>query len=176
MRRLAEQTTGRLAIVDAPVSGGVGGAETGTLAIMASGPPAALDRARPLFEILGGATFELGPDAGAGQAAKLANQVMMGAAIAGTAEAFALARGYGLEEQAVADAVLAGTGASWVLGHWPMLRELWQQYVPGNALDILVKDLTAVCAAAAGDGVELPVSALALAKLYELRGDYARPK
>ena len=170
MRHLAHLTAGRLCIVDAPVSGGVQGAEAGTLAIMASGAPAALARARPLFEILGGKTFELGPEPGTGQAAKLANQVMMGAAIAGTFEALALSHAYGLKDDRVREAVSAGTGASWVLEHWHFLRGLWESYVPGNALDILVKDLRAVLADADARGVAMPVAGHALSRLIDARG------
>ncbi len=170
MRRLSNETAGRLTLVDAPVSGGVRGAEAGTLAILAAGPPGALARVRPLFEVLGESIFELGSEAGAGQAAKLANQVMMAAALAGTLEALELSRSYGLEDDAVCAAVAAGTGDSWVLAHWAWMRSLWQEYVPENALDILIKDLRAVVAAGAAQRVELPVSALALERLLEERG------
>ena len=124
---LGRRHAGRLTIVDAPVSGGVRGAEAATLAIYAAGPPDALARVRPLLEVLGGSIFVLGSEPGLGQAAKVANQVMMGAALAGTMEGLGLARAYGLEDDAVIDAVLAGTGASWVLDHWPWMRSLWEQ-------------------------------------------------
>ncbi len=158
---------GRLTIVDAPVSGGVRGAEAATLAIYAAGPPDALARVRPLLEVLGGSIFVLGSEPGLGQAAKVANQVMMGAALAGTMEGLGLARAYGLEDDAVIDAVLAGTGASWVLDHWPWMRSLWEQYEPGNALDILLKDLRATAEAGERQGVPLPSTALALERLLE---------
>jgi 3-hydroxyisobutyrate dehydrogenase-like beta-hydroxyacid dehydrogenase len=169
MRRLADATAGCLTLVDAPVSGGVRGAEAGTLAIMAAGPPDSLARVRPLFDVLGESTFELGTVAGTGQAAKLANQVMMAASLAGTLEALDLSRTYGLEDDAVCAAVAAGTGASWVLDHWEWMRSLWEQYLPGNALDILIKDLRATVEAAIQQRVEVPVSALALSRLLEER-------
>lgn len=170
IRRLARETAGRLSIVDAPVSGGVAGAEDGTLAILSAGSPEALARVRALFEVLGDAIFELGPEPGFGQAAKLANQVMMAAAIAGTLEALALSRTYGLRDEAVCEAVAAGTGSSWVLEHWPWMRSLWESYEPGNALDILVKDLRAVVADAGDREVELPVTGLALSRLLAESG------
>jgi len=177
MRRIAADTAGRLSIVDAPVSGGVAGAEAGTLAIMASGPSATLERVRPLFDLLGGSTFELGSESGFGQVAKLANQVMMSAAIAGTLEALELARGYGLDEQAAVEVALAGTGASWVLGHWNWMRSLWEDYEPGNGLDILIKDIRAVVAGAETGRAEMPVSAVALGRLLAARdADYASRK
>jgi 3-hydroxyisobutyrate dehydrogenase-like beta-hydroxyacid dehydrogenase len=169
MRRIAACTAGRLSIVDAPVSGGVAGAEAGTLAIMASGPAATLERVRPLFDLLGGSTFELGSETGYGQVAKLANQVMMSAAIAGTLEALELARGYGLDEHAAVEIALAGTGASWVLEHWSWMRSLWEDYEPGNGLDILIKDIRAVVAGAETRATEMPVSAVALARLLAAR-------
>ncbi len=169
MRRLADATAGRLTLVDGPVSGGVRGAEAGSLAILAAGPAAALARVRPLFEVLGDAIFELGSEPGAGQAAKLANQVMMAAALAGTLEALELSRTYGLADDAVCAAVAAGTGASWVLDNWPWMRRLWEEYVPENALDILIKDLRAVVVSGAARGVELRVSAFALERLVAER-------
>jgi 3-hydroxyisobutyrate dehydrogenase-like beta-hydroxyacid dehydrogenase len=177
VRRIADATAGRLSIVDAPVSGGTVGAEAGTLAIMASGPAATLARVRPLFDLLGGSIFELGAASGMGQVAKLANQVMMSAAIAGTLEAMTLARSYGLDEQAVAEVVLTGTGASWVLEHWDWMRSLWEQYESGNGLDILIKDIRAVVAGAETRAPAMPVSVVALASLLSARdASYASRK
>jgi len=167
MQRLAAAVAGRLTLVDAPVSGGVRGAEEATLAIMTAGPPDALARVRPLLEVLGGPIFELGPVAGAGQAAKLANQVMMAAALSGTLEALELSRSYGVEDEAVCAAVAAGTGGSWVLDHWDWMRSLWEAYSPENGFDILVKDLHAVLESARGS--DLRVTALALDRLLEAR-------
>jgi putative dehydrogenase len=164
---LGRRHAGRLTIVDAPVSGGVRGAEAATLAIYAAGPPDALARVRPVLDVLGSSIFVLGEEPGLGQAAKVANQVMMGAALAGTMEGLGLARAYGLEDGPVIDAVLAGTGASWVLDHWPWMRSLWEQYESGNALDILIKDLRATAEAGERQGVPLPSTALALERLLE---------
>jgi 3-hydroxyisobutyrate dehydrogenase-like beta-hydroxyacid dehydrogenase len=169
LRRLARETAGRLSIVDAPVSGGTVGAEAGTLAIMASGPAATLARVRPILDLLGGSIFELGPESGYGQVAKLANQVMMSAAIAGTLEAMELARSYGLDERAAAEVALEGTGASWVLEHWDWMRSLWEAYEPGNGLDILIKDIRAVVEGAPARSAEMPVSAVALDRLLAAR-------
>jgi 3-hydroxyisobutyrate dehydrogenase-like beta-hydroxyacid dehydrogenase len=164
---LGRRHAGTLTIVDAPVSGGVRGAEAATLAVYAAGPPAALARVRPLLDILGSNVFVLGDTPGLGQAAKVANQVMMGAALAGTMEGLALARAYGLDDEVVREAVLAGTGASWVLDHWPWMRSLWEEYEPGNALDILIKDLKATAEAGARQDVPLPATNLALERLLE---------
>jgi len=169
MRRIAEAVRGRLTLVDAPVSGGVRGAEGGTLAVMASGSSEALARVRPLLDVLGGSVFELGAQPGAGQAAKLANQVMMAAALAGTMEALELSRSYGVDDRAVCAAVAAGTGGSWVLDHWDWMRSLWERYSPENGFDILVKDLRALLEAGEEGGSDLPVSTLALDRLLAAR-------
>ena len=182
MRALAARTAGRLRLVDAPVSGGVRGAEQGSLAIMAAGPADALARARPLFDVLGGSVYEVGAEPGLGQAVKFANQVMMTMAMAGTTEALALTRAYGIDDETVRAAVSAGTGASWVLDHWDWMRSLWEDYVPGNALDILIKDIRAVLVhAAAGEGghepplagtsqTDLPLTRAAFSSLLEAWG------
>jgi len=166
-RALARRHAGRLTIIDAPVSGGVRGAESASLAIMAAGPIEALNRVRPLLDVLGSSVFVLGSEPGLGQAAKVANQVMMGAALAGTMEGLELARAYGLEDRPVIEAVLAGTGAGWVLDHWDWMRSLWEEYEPGNALDILIKDLRATAEAGERQGVPLPATALALQWLLD---------
>jgi L-threonate 2-dehydrogenase len=169
IERLAEAgAEAGLTLVDAPVSGGVRGAEAATLSIMASGPPEALDRAAPVLEVLGAQIHRVGDRVGAGQAAKLANQVMMAVAIAGSYEGLALARSYGVADEKVIAAVGGGTGASWPLAHWDWMRSLWEDYEPDNALDILEKDLRAVLAAIAGRDVEMPVTDAVGARLMDL--------
>jgi 3-hydroxyisobutyrate dehydrogenase-like beta-hydroxyacid dehydrogenase len=169
MEQLAASAAERgLTVLDVPVSGGVRGAEQATLSVMASGPGEALERAMPMLDLLGARTYRLGDRAGLSQAAKLANQVMMAVAIAGTYEALALARDYGVDEQATIEAVCAGTGASWPLAHWEWMRSLWEDYVPNNALDILDKDLKAVMAATTTRDVETPVTAATFDRLTTL--------
>lgn len=169
MQRLAvAAAAGGATVLDVPVSGGVRGAEDASLSVMASGPADALERAAPMLDLLGSRTYRLGDRAGASQAAKLANQVMMAVSIAGTYEGLALARDYGLRDGPVIDAVCAGTGASWPLAHWDWMRSLWEQYVPDNALDILDKDLKAVVAAIAERGVEMPVTDATFRRLSTL--------
>jgi 3-hydroxyisobutyrate dehydrogenase-like beta-hydroxyacid dehydrogenase len=169
VERLATECAAHgLNLLDVPVSGGVRGAEAGTLSIMASGDPAALARVRPLLEPLGARIHQLGDRPGASQAAKLANQVMMATAIAGTYEALSLAGDYGLEPEPVIGAVLDGTGASWPLAHWDWMRSLWEEYEPESALDILDKDLKAVIAAVRERGADLPVTEATFARLTEL--------
>ncbi|HVW46936.1 MAG TPA: NAD(P)-dependent oxidoreductase, partial [Solirubrobacterales bacterium] len=169
MERLAAACAARgLTIFDVPVSGGVRGAEAATLSIMASGEAAGLERIRPLLEPLGARIHVLGERPGMSQAAKLANQVMMAVAIAGTYEALGLAGDYGMEPGPVIEAVLDGTGQSWPLAHWDWMRSLWEDYEPENALDILDKDLKAVMAAVRERGADMPVTEATFARLTEL--------
>ena len=151
-------------VVDAPVSGGSKGAEAATLAIMASGSDDALDRVAPVLSRLGHLTV-VGPHAGQGQAVKLANQVMMAAAMAGTVEGLQVAARHGVGEARVRDVVGRGTGASWVLENWEWMSRLWEEYEPGNALDVLHKDMRALLDVSAADWVPLPVTAAAFQRL-----------
>jgi 3-hydroxyisobutyrate dehydrogenase len=169
MERLAAECATRgLTIFDVPVSGGVRGAEAATLSIMASGEAAGLERIRPLLEPLGARIHVLGERPGMSQAAKLANQVMMAVAIAGTYEALGLAKDYGMEPGPVIEAVLDGTGQSWPLAHWDWMRSLWEDYEPENALDILDKDLKAVIRAVREREADMPVTEVTFARLTEL--------
>lgn len=177
--RLARDASAhRMTVLDVPVSGGVRGAEARTLSIMASGDPAAMQRVAPLLEPLGAQIHRLGDVPGLSQAAKLANQVMMAVAIAGTHEALSLAADYGMTPEPVIEAVLGGTGQSWPLAHWDWMRSLWEEYEPDNALDILDKDLKAVIAAVRERGADLPVTEATFARLTQLwddaRADAAR--
>lgn len=106
-RRLAECGVEQL---DAPVSGGTAGAETGTLAIMVGGERKVFDRMLPVLQSLGGPIY-LGPT-GSGQIAKLANQVIVGATIGAVSEGIALARSGGLDLDAFLEAIRAGLPAA----------------------------------------------------------------
>jgi 3-hydroxyisobutyrate dehydrogenase-like beta-hydroxyacid dehydrogenase len=161
--RAAEQAC---VVVDAPVSGGELGARAATLSIMAAGPSDALERVSPVLERLGHVAV-VGAAAGQGQAVKLANQVMMAAAMAGTVEGLQLAERYGVDEATVRDVVGRGTGASWVLEHWDWMRRLWEDYEPGNALDVLYKDMRALLDVSAADWSPLPVTAASFHRLLE---------
>ncbi len=163
IERLAEDAAP--ALLDAPVSGGVRGAEARTLSIMVSGDRAAFEEVSPLLADLGKTVRWLGPRPGLGQAAKLANQLMMTVALAGSLEGLALAEHYGLERDQVLEVVGAGTGSSWVLLHWDWMRSLWEGYEPGNALDVLVKDMRALLRETAAEELESPVAEAAFARL-----------
>jgi 3-hydroxyisobutyrate dehydrogenase-like beta-hydroxyacid dehydrogenase len=147
------------------VSGGRTGAEAGTLAIMLAGEPAALERMRPVLELLGTNRFVLGEQAGMGQAAKLANQIMLTAALLGVAEGLTLARSFGLDAGTVLPIIGVSTGNSWAAQNWTTARRWWEAYQPGTTLDILVKDLRSVQSCAEDAGLSLPVAAGVLERI-----------
>ncbi len=154
-------------VIDAPVSGGRRGAEDGTLAIMAAGEEAELDRLAPALDVLGGHVARVGDRAGDGQAVKLANQAMMAAAMAGTLEGLEIAARYGVAEETVLDVVQHGTGDSWVLRNWSWMRALWERYESGNALDVLYKDMRALLDVAGSEWAPLPVASASFQRLLD---------
>jgi 3-hydroxyisobutyrate dehydrogenase len=101
-----------IALVDAPVSGGVTGAEAGALAVMASGDPAAFGAVRPLLEVIGSNIFYLGPQPGQGQTMKIVNNMMCAAAAVSAFEALVLGSKAGLEAQIMLDVINVSSGRS----------------------------------------------------------------
>ncbi|MEM9524750.1 MAG: NAD(P)-binding domain-containing protein, partial [Pseudomonadota bacterium] len=98
--------------MDAPVSGGIGGAMAGTLTFMVGGDDAAFEELRPLFDVMGRKTVYCGT-AGSGQAAKICNNMILGITMIGTCETFALADKLGLDRQVLFDVVSTSSGGSW---------------------------------------------------------------
>lgn len=161
-RRLAERGVHHL---DAPVSGGTGGAESGTLAIMVGGEPAVFDRAAPVLATMGRATL-VGPS-GAGQLAKLANQIIVGATIGAVAEALLLAERGGADPAKVCAAIAGGFAQSTVLDvHAP--RMIARDFATRGRTVTHLKDIDNALDAAAGIGVEMPFSALTGALMRDL--------
>ncbi|MEN3276238.1 MAG: hypothetical protein V7631_2028 [Massilia sp.] len=144
--------------LDAPVSGGVPGAEAGTLAIMAGGSLHDFAEAGPAFAALGQAQL-VGP-AGSGQVAKLCNQLIVGATINIVAEALLLAQAAGADPGAVREAIRGGFAGSRVLEVHGQ-RMLDRNFVPGGQVKSQLKDLRNVLAAAAEAGLALPLTAAA---------------
>ena len=143
--------------LDAPVSGGVVGAEQGTLAIMAGGEASRVAELTPILSALGRVTF-VGP-AGSGQLAKLANQIIVGVTIGAVAEALMLAAQGGADPIAVRAAIRGGFAESRILElHGE--RMLTQNFVPGGAIQTQLKDLTTALAEARESGLQLPVTGL----------------
>jgi 3-hydroxyisobutyrate dehydrogenase len=158
--------------VDAPVSGGVGGAEAGTLTFMCGGTEAAFERARPILEKMGKRVVLAGA-AGAGQAAKICNNMLLAISMVGTCEAFVLAEKLGLDAQKLFDIASASSGQCWSLTTYcpvpgpvptaPSNRD----YSGGFASALMLKDLKLAQTAAQSAGAATPLGAEA-AQLYSL--------
>ncbi len=146
--------------VDAPVSGGVAGAKTATLSIMAAAPAGLVDRVRPAFAALGDKIFHVGERPGQGAAVKTVNQLLCGVHIAAAAEALALAARIGVDP-AVALPILSGSSAaSWMLNdRGPRMLEADPDLT--SAIDIFVKDLGIVMEAGREAKSPLPLAAAA---------------
>lgn len=156
--------------VDAPVSGGIGGAAAGTLTFMAGGTESAFTKAQPLFEIMGQKAVHCG-EAGAGQAAKICNNMILGATMIATCEAFALADKLGLDRQKMFDVVSTSSGYSWSMNAYCPAPGVGPQspadndYTPGFASELMLKDLGLSQQAASAVDADTPMGALAL-QLY----------
>lgn len=146
-----------IAFVDAPVSGGVIGAEAGTLAIMAGGSPADFAKVEPVLKVMGRPTL-VGP-AGCGQLAKLCNQLIVGSTITIVAEALLLAQGGGADPAAVRAAMRGGFAESRILEVHGQ-RMLERNFMPGGQVKSQTKDLENVLIAAAAAEITLPVAEL----------------
>jgi 3-hydroxyisobutyrate dehydrogenase len=146
-RAAAEQAEAAgLLAVDAPVSGGVGGAEAGTLTFMAGGKPEAFEAAGPLFEIMGQRAVHCGGP-GSGQAAKICNNMLLGISMIGACEAFALADKLGLDRHALFDVISTSSGSCWSVNTYCPAPGVGptspadHDYRPGFAATLMLKDL-----------------------------------
>ncbi len=158
--------------LDAPVSGGVGGAEAGTLTFMCGGSEAAFGRAKPVLEKMG-KRIVLAGGAGAGQAAKICNNMLLAISMIGTCEAFVLAEKLGLDAQKLFEIASTSSGQCWSLTTYcpvpgpvptaPSNRD----YTGGFATALMLKDLKLSQAAAQSAGAPTPLGAEAT-QLYSL--------
>ncbi|SHN44866.1 2-hydroxy-3-oxopropionate reductase [Duganella sacchari] len=151
--------------IDAPVSGGVGGAAAGTLAIMAGGSAADFAEAEPVLAAMGRATL-VGP-AGSGQVAKLCNQLIVGATINIVAEAMLLAQAAGADPAAMRAAIRGGFAESKILDVHGQ-RMLERNFVAGGKVSTQLKDQRNILAAAEAAGVVLPLTELVTARYMTL--------
>jgi 3-hydroxyisobutyrate dehydrogenase len=159
-------------MLDAPVSGGTGGAAAGTLTFMVGGSDAAFDKAKPYLELMGKTIVHAGGP-GTGQAAKICNNMVLGISMIAVSEAFALADKLGLDRQKLFDISSKSSGQCWSLTSYcpvpgpvptsPANRD----YQPGFAVDMMLKDLKLAQQAAASAGASTPLGAQAAA-LYQL--------
>jgi 3-hydroxyisobutyrate dehydrogenase len=172
--RRAHQAAQGAAVVslDAPVSGGVGGAKAATLTFMCGGAEPAFAAAKPILEKMGKRIVHCG-EAGAGQAAKICNNMILGATMIATCEAFVLAEKLGLSAQALYDVASTSSGQSWSLtSYCPVpgpvpASPANNAYKPGFAAALMLKDLKLAQEAALGSGAVTPLGAEA-AQLYAL--------
>jgi 3-hydroxyisobutyrate dehydrogenase len=159
------------AMLDAPVSGGVGGATSSTLTFMVGGDSGAFARGEPILKAMGKTIVHAGAS-GAGQAAKICNNLMLGISMIGTCESFALADKLGLDRQKLFDISSKSSGQSWSMTSYcpapgpvpnaPSNRD----YQAGFTADMMLKDLKLAAEAAKAAGANAPLG-LAAADLYQ---------
>ncbi len=152
--------------IDAPVSGGTAGAAAGTLTFMTGGSAQAFTAAEPILATMGKRIVHCG-DAGAGQAAKICNNMLLGISMIGVCEAFALGEKLGLSHQALFDVASTSSGQCWSLNTYcpvpgpvpnsPANRD----YQPGFAAALMLKDLSLAADAAQNAGLTSPLGSLA---------------
>ncbi len=129
-----------LLYLDAPISGGAARAASGEMTVMASGEPAAFERARPVLNAVAAKVYELGDGAGTGAAFKIVNQLLAGVHIAAACEAMTFAAAMGLDLPRVYEVITASAGNSWMFEN-RVPHILDGDYAPRSAVDIFTKDL-----------------------------------
>jgi 3-hydroxyisobutyrate dehydrogenase len=176
-RRVASRLGERgVRFLDAPVSGGVGGAAEGTLAIMVGGAAADLEEARPALAAMGANIIHVGA-IGAGEVAKLCNNLVSGAALVAVAEAFRIGEAYGVDPRVLTEVIGKSSGATWVMAHMHPVPGIVEaaassrQYLPGFMTDLMAKDLGLAVTAARDRRVPVVV-APAAQQLYRLASSH----
>jgi 3-hydroxyisobutyrate dehydrogenase len=171
-KQVAERAQSRgLMAVDAPVSGGIAAANAGTLTFMVGGSEEAFARAEPYLSDMGKAVIHAGGN-GAGQAAKICNNMLLGAEMVATCEAFLLAEKLGLDPQRFYDIASVSSGQSWSMTSYCPVPGVGPEtpadrgYQGGFAAALMLKDLRLAMEAARGGGADTPMGARA-AELYE---------
>lgn len=169
----AAATKAGFEMVDAPVSGGVGGAEAATLTFMVGGTKGAFQKAEKILKPMAGKIFHCG-GAGNGEAVKICNNMLLAISMIGTSEAFALGRRLGLDDQILFDVASTSSGRCWSLDTYcpvpgpvpgsPANRD----YQPGFAADMMLKDLRLAKTAAKATEASTPLGALSEALYSEL--------
>ncbi|MFD1105337.1 3-hydroxyisobutyrate dehydrogenase [Sphingobium olei] len=181
-RRVIDAAEARgFAMVDAPVSGGIAAAAGGTLTFMAGGSDQAFARAQPILSAMGKAVIHAGA-AGNGQAAKICNNMLLGATMVATCEAFAMAQKLGLDPQTFYDISSVSSGQSWSMTSYCPVPGVGPQspsdndYQGGFAVALMLKDLKLATQAAAQAGASVPMgnAAEALYQLLANRGEGER--
>ena len=157
--------------LDAPVSGGIGGATAGTLTFMVGGPVEGFNKVKNLFDIMGQKAVHCG-NSGSGQSAKICNNMILGATMIATCEAFSLADKLGLDRQSMFDVVSTSSGYSWSMNAYCPAPGIGpnspsdNNYIPGFSSDLMLKDLILSQIAAKSVDADTPMGDLAM-KLYK---------
>jgi 3-hydroxyisobutyrate dehydrogenase len=165
-----------LRFLDAPVSGGVGGATAGTLAIMVGGEATDLEEARPALAAMGTSIIHVGA-VGSGEVAKLCNNLVSGSALIAVAEAFRIGEAFGVDPQILTDVIAKSSGATWVMEHMHPVPGIVEsaassrQYAPGFMTDLMAKDLGLAVNAAREKRVPVAV-APAAQQLYRMASSH----
>jgi 3-hydroxyisobutyrate dehydrogenase len=180
-RKVAEAASARgLAMLDAPVSGGTAGAQAGTLTFIVGGEAATVERAREVLQAMGRNIFHVGAS-GAGQVAKLCNNMALGVIMAVTGEAIALGVAHGLDPKVLSQMMAVSTGRSWateVCNPWPGVLEnapASRGYSGGFGSDLMLKDMGLAVEAAMSVGASIPLGELAR-NLYSMNHQAGRGK
>ena len=167
-RELAVKAAERgIRMLDAPVSGGDVGAKAGTLSIMVGGEVDDLERARPLFDVLGSRTVHVGP-AGAGQVVKACNQVLVAITYAGVGEALVLGSKLGVDPAAILDVLSGGLAANKIM-EVRRRNFLEHDFTPGFRVDLHHKDLEIALSSGGESNVPLPLAAEVQQMFRQLR-------
>jgi 3-hydroxyisobutyrate dehydrogenase len=165
-----------LRFLDAPVSVGVGGAAAGTLAIMVGGDARDLAEARPALAAMGTNIIHVGA-VGAGEVAKLCNNLISGAALVAVAEAFRIGEAFGVDAQVLTNVIAKSSGSTWVMEHMHPVPGIVdsaassRQYAPGFMTDLMAKDLGLAVSAARDKRVPVIV-APAAQQLYRMASSH----
>ncbi len=168
----AAATEKKIDMIDAPVSGGTAGAAAGTLTFMVGGSGEALARARSYLEIMGSAVFHAGGP-GAGQLAKICNNMLLAVLMTGTSEALKLGIDNGLDPAVLSDIMKSSSGGNWVLDKYNPVPGVMEKvpasnnYQGGFMVGLMAKDLGLALGTAANSKTAVPMSALA-ENLYRL--------
>lgn len=166
-RKVAQAASKKnIRMIDAPVSGGTGGAVAGTLTFIVGGSESDLEAAMPYLEKMGKNIFHAG-DAGAGQVAKICNNMLLGILMAGTSEALALGVANGLDAKVLSDIIAKSSGRNWateLYNPWPGIMEqapASKNYAGGFGVDLMLKDLGLAAESALNARASIPLGELA---------------
>ncbi len=169
-RRIAAALAAKgIALIDAPISGGPNGAEAGTLSIMAGGETAAVEKVRPIFEVLGKKIFHMGP-VGSGVSTKICNQILTGTTHALVAEAMVLGTKLGLDPQRLFDVLKVSSGQSNSLERAVPNYILPRKFEAAYSVEGIIKDLECAIHAAKACGVRLLLPTIAQQMYQEACG------